>query len=272
MPGMKNIIIAAAVCLCAGSAYAADGILIVQKTTTDGNVRTNQVQLDATHMRAEMTGMAGRSQTFIFDGDKQVMYTIDVDKKTYSEITKEDVDKIAAQMSGAMAQMQEALKSMPPERRAQMESIMKGRLGGAGTADTKPTFKKVGTDTVGKWKCDKYDEYEGTQKTSEICTVDPKALGFSLSDFAVTKQMMDFFQRMLPPSVRSSMNASQMWALGNIQDQGYSGFPIRSIHGSTTSELSDVTRQNFPASTFAPPAGYQKVASPLASMGGRGRR
>jgi len=270
---MKNILMAAAVCLFAGTAYAADGILIVAKTTTAGSTKTNQIQVDANHMRAEALGPTGRNETFIFDGANQVMYMIDDAKKTYSEITKADVDRMAAQLQGAMAQMQDALKNMPPERRAQVEAMMKGRMGAATPEAAKPTYKKTGTDKVGKWTCDKYDKYEGGKKTAEICTVDPKTLGFSASDFAVTTQMAEFFQKMLPPSMRSSANLNQMWTLGRFEDQGYSGFPIREITDSTTSELTDFTRQNFPASTFAAPSGYQKVDSPFATAGrGRGRQ
>ena len=54
----------------------------------------------------------------IFDGTAQVMRTIDDEAKTYTEMTKADVEKLSGQMSGAMAQMQEQMKNMPPEARA----------------------------------------------------------------------------------------------------------------------------------------------------------
>jgi hypothetical protein len=273
MPGMKSIAFAGALCLLAGTAYAADGILIVQKTTTGaGNGRTNQIQMDATHMRVESANPMGGTMLMIFDGAKQTMYTIDPVKKTYSEMTKEDVDKVSDQMAGAMAQMQQALKGMSPEQRARIDAMMKGRGAPSTTAPVKPTYKRVGTDTVGKWKCDRYDGYEGAEKTSEICTVDPRTLGFTTADFAVAQQMMDFFQRMIPPSMRTGASVSQMFSVGT-NELGFSGIPVRTINGSITTEISEVTRQAFPASTFAVPAGFQKTESPFAALGrGRGRQ
>jgi hypothetical protein len=99
-------IVTAAVGLAGAPAYAADGILIAQKITSGGNTTTTQTQIEKTRMRTEMTGPNGRKNIIVFDGAAQVMRMIDEGAKTYSEMTKADVEKVAAQMSGAMAQMQ----------------------------------------------------------------------------------------------------------------------------------------------------------------------
>jgi hypothetical protein len=235
------------------------------KTTTGGASSTNQIQLDANHMRAEMAGRGGGQNTVVFDGVKQSMYIIDDSKKTYSEITKEDLDRVAAQMQGAMA-------SIPPEQRAQIEAMMRGRGGrgmpGMGVAPVKPTYKKTGTDKVGKWTCDKYEGYEGDRKTSEVCTIAPTALGFAESDFAVTKQFAKFFSGVMPQM------STNVFSIGSLEDRGFVGVPVRTISygadGSVSSatELTDVSHQNVPDSAFAPPAGYAKQDMPF----GRGRR
>jgi hypothetical protein len=258
MPGMKTLVsLACALFVTAGTAHAASGILIVQKTTSDGAVKTHQIQIEPTRMRAESVGPNGGTTALVFDGAKQVLYMIDVDKKTYSEMTKADVDQLATQLNGAMAMLQQQMANLSPEQRAQMEAMMKGRgLPGAAAAAPKPRYRKTGTDVVGKWKCDKYERYEGEEKTSEICTVDPKALGFSASDFAVTRQLADFFSKIMP------QNARQIFSIGTGEDQGFSGVPIRSVvtigGQQTTSELAEITRQNFAESTFAVPPGFQK--------------
>src|SRR5262249_12614026 len=196
MLAMKRLILFASgtLCLLGVSTFAANGVVISMKATTGASTATNQIQLDANHMRAEMAGRGGGQNTFVFDGVKQTMYIIDDGKKTYSEITKEDLDRVAAQMQSAMA-------SIPPEQRAQIEAMMRGR-GGRGMpgmgARAKPTYKKTGTDKVGKWTCDKYEGYEGEKKTSEVCTVAPSALGLAASDFEVTKQFAKFFSGIMP--------------------------------------------------------------------------
>ena len=161
----------AAMILSAAAAEAADGILIAQKmTSATGTVTTHQIEIEKTRMRAESEA-AGRKMKMIFDGTAQVMRTIDDDAKSYTEMSKADMEKMSAQMSGAMAQMQEQMKNMPPEARKRMEAAMQGRgvPGGAAAAPTE--YKKVGTDKVGKWTCDKYEGTRGGEKVSELCTV-----------------------------------------------------------------------------------------------------
>ncbi len=150
--------------------------------------------------------------TMIFDGTAQVMRTIDDDAKTYTEMSKADMDKMSAQMSGAMAQMQEQMKNMPPEARKRMEAAMQGRGmrhagGGGATAPTE--YKKIGTDKVGKWTCDKYEGTRSGEKVSELCTVAPATLGFTPADFEVTRQMAEFFAKLVP------QGADQMFRIGS---------------------------------------------------------
>jgi hypothetical protein len=247
---------------------AADGVLIVEKSTSGSGTTTNQIQIEKTRMRAETTGQSGDRQAFVFDGTKQVLSIVNLDKKSYSEITKEEVDRLAGQMNDMMAQMQAQMANVPPAQRAQIEAMMKGRMGGPAQAP-KTEYRKTGTDTVGKWACDKYEGYENNQKTVELCTVDPKALGFGLSDFEVTQQLAAFFGKLVPGA------AQAMFQMGKMDDQGFSGIPVkRQTFGArpTTSELQDVTRQSFPDSTFAVPSGFAKEASPFVGRGrGRGR-
>jgi len=263
---MKRLFCAVALCFFVTSTYAANGLVISVKSTKGGATSTDQIQIDANHMRTQMARGGSVENTMVFDGVKQSMYIIDDSKKTYSEITKEDLDRIAAQMQSMMA-------SIPPEQRAQIEAMMRGGRGGRGmpgmpTAAAKPTFKKTGTDKVGKWTCDKYEGYEGEKKTSEVCTVPSSAFGLTDSDFAVTKQFAKFFSGIMPQM------SSQVFSLGSLEDRGFVGVPVRTISygadGSVqgTTEVSDISHQNIPDSTFALPAGYQKQDMPM----GRGRR
>ena len=270
---MKSIVnglaAGAAVCALTASLQAANGLLVVQKTTSGTNApQTNQIQIESNRMRAESTGPRGEKQVVIFDGARQVLMMIDPAKRAYTELTQAEIEGFGSQMSEAMAMMQKELANMPPEQRAQMEAIMKGRMGGAGgrgAAAGKTQYRKTGTDKVGNWTCDKYEGYVGAEKTSEVCTVDPKALGFTAADFAVSKQFAAFFKKLIPQM------ADQMFAIGTVEEQGFSGVPVRQIFSvggrQITSEISEVTRQTFPDASFAAPAGYQKV--PFG--GGRGR-
>ncbi len=250
---------AALVAMLGWPAPAGNGILIVEKTTAGTTTQTGQVQIEGGRMRVDSVGAAGEKQSIIFDGAKQVLWIVNHDKKTYREMTKADVDQAGGQMAGAMAQMQEQLKNMPPEQRAMMEKMMQGRGGMPGMGAPPPqktVYRPAGSDKVGQWTCSKYDGYQGDKKTSEICTVGPETLGLGVSDFDVTRQLGEFLGKLMP------QNAGRVFSIGKVEDQGFSGVPVRRAFWTgqeqTVVELTDVSRQSFPASTFEVPAGFQK--------------
>jgi hypothetical protein len=257
----------AALCLAASPLQAADGVLVIEKTTSGANTQTNQIQIEKDRMRAETAGQAGEKQTIVFDGVKQVLWIINDAKKSYNEMTKADIDRIGGQMSDAMARMEEQLKGLPPAQRAQIEAMMKGRgIGAAAAQAPKTEYRKTGTDKVGSWTCDKYEGTQNNQKVSELCTVEPSTIGFTMADFQVTKQLMEFFRKLAP------QGADRMFAVGTPEEQGFGGVPVRRVaflngQQQSVSETAEVRRQTFPASTFEVPAGYQKESF----LGGRGR-
>lgn len=248
----------AAVCFFAPPLQAAEGFLMVEKTVTGTTTRTSQVQIERDRMRAEMSGSTGGTQIVIFDGPQQVLRIISVDRKSYTEMTKADADRRGAQMTALMAGMKEKMEKMPPEQRAKMEALM-GRLGGAAAvaAPVKPDFRRAGSDKVGKWTCDKYEGFRNGEKVSEVCTVDPKILGLTPADFEISKQVASFFSTLMP------QGQDQIAGIGTLETQGFNGIPVRrvSYRGTTpvsTSEVTDVTRQTFAASSYEVPAGFQK--------------
>jgi hypothetical protein len=241
-------------------AQAADGILITQRVTSGGAPLTVQVQIEPTRMRTEMAGPDGVMNVTIFDGGKQVLYIVDPARKTYVEMTKADVDRLGAQMQGAMAQMQSQLEKLPPAQRAQMEAMMKGKVNAV-------ALQPTGSDKVGRWTCDKYDVTQGGQKIGEVCNVNPKTLGFGAADFDVMRQMGAFYSAMAP------LMPSQLPGVSGIDQGGSSGFPVRTIMlvpgQSATTEVIEAARQTFPDSLFAVPAGFTKQ-DVAALMGGTG--
>ncbi len=237
-------------------AQAADGILITQRVTSGGAPLTVRVQIEATRTRTEMAGPNGVMNVTIFDGGKQVLYIVDPARKTYMEMTKADVDRLSAQMQGSMAQMQAQLEKMPPAQRAQMEAMMKG-----------VQHTRTGSDTVGRWTCDKYDLTQGGQKIGEVCSVNMATLGFGATDFDVMRQMGAFYSAMAP------LMPAQLTGVSGIDQRDSSDFPVKTVMmvpgGTMTTEVVEAGRQTFPDSLFAVPAGFTKQDLP-AAMGGRG--
>jgi hypothetical protein len=255
----KAVMAALVLCAAASPAQAAEGFLMVEKTTTGTSTRTTQVQIEPQRMRAEMSGAAGSTQVVVFDAQQQVLRIISMDRKSYTELTKADADRMGAQVSAAMEGMKEKMAQMPPEQRAKMEALM-SRIGGApGVPVVKPDFRPTGTDKVGKWTCAKYEGFRNNEKTSEVCTVDPKVLGLTAADFEISKQVSAFFKTMLPQA------GDQIVGVGTLETQGFEGLPIRRISYRdgkvvSTSEVVNVGRQTFPASSYEVPEGFTKQA------------
>lgn len=237
-------------------AQAADGILITQRVTSGGAPLTVRLQIEATRTRTEMAGPNGVMNVTIFDGGKQVLYIVDPASKTYMEMTKADVDRLGAQMQGSIAQMQAQLEKMPPAQRAQMEAMMKG-----------VQQTRTGSDTVGRWTCDKYDLTQGGQKIGEVCSVNLATLGFGARDFDVMRQMGAFYSAMAP------LVPAQLSGVSGIDQGGSSDFPVRTVMmvpgGAMTTEVVEAGRQTFPDSSFTVPDGFTKQ-DVTGLFGGRG--
>jgi hypothetical protein len=264
--------LSAALCLTAVPLVAAEGLLITQKMTVAGKARTSQVQIEKERMRAEVEPATGEKQVIVFDGAKQVLTMIYPDKKAYAELTKADVDQMGrvAVPMGISPEMREQMAKMPPAQRALMEQMMaRGRANiSAPPAPAKMEYRKTGSDKVGKWACDKYEGYQNNVKKMEICTVAPSALGVAAGDFDITRQMTAFFSKMAP------QGTGPTFEVGTMETVGFSGVPVRSLGYDSkgaviyTSEISEITRQNFAASSYAVPAGFQKQTM----FGGRGAK
>jgi hypothetical protein len=231
--------------LTTATAGAADGILITQKMTSGGGaVTTTQVQIDNMHMRAEGSGPNGRKQTMIFDGTAQVMRMIDDEAKTYSEMTKADIEGLSGQMSGAMTQMQEQMKNLPPEARARMEEMMKGRgmaMPGSGAAPI--AYKKVGTDKVGKWTCDKYEGRRGAEGVGGLHHCARRARvhrGRLRSDQADGRILLE------AGAARRQECSASLERRQRLRRRARPHDHVQNGAQDMVSELADVSRRNFP--------------------------
>lgn len=150
-------------------------------------------------------------------GDRLVILT--KSRNEYQEIDKAMMD----QMGGMMAQLEAAMKGIPPEQRAMMEQMMKGKMGAAApAAAAPPTYTAKGAGNVSGFRCTNYDEMQGGQKTAELCTAAPADLGLNPADFQVFSRMQAFTQAMQGPM-------AQMMPRGSGPRTGLNGFPVQTV-------------------------------------------
>jgi hypothetical protein len=252
MCGMKpTLSLASALAAVAIASLSAQsqGVTFVLSETRDGKVTTTLTQMDRSHIRTE-TG----SGVFIFDGDAQVARIVNMERKSYTEMSKADMQKMSQQMSAAM----DKLKDLPPAQRAMAEKMMAGRgMSGRGPAAAPIAYKAAGADKAGQWACTKYDGTRGSEKVLELCTVEPGALGLTPADFEAARQLAEFMKSLMPQM------ADQIATVGTPAEQGFAGYPIRRSHFSngkvtSVSELKEIKREAIPASAWQAPAGFKR--------------
>lgn len=218
---------------------------------------TSTAYLGNSGMRIE-TQAEGERMTMIFRSDKEVFWVINTTDKSYTEMTRKDIKKMKVQMDEAKRVMQEQMKNMPPEQRAMIEQMMKGKAMPA--QPEKAVFKKGSSGVkIGKWTCDTYKGYRSGQLTEEVCTTSFKNLGIAQKDFKVMQRMAEFMSELSPDAASLYNVGSDQWE----KEQGYPGIPVRTIsysNGKKVSqyEIQDVKKKRISSSRFELPKGITK--------------
>ena len=89
-------------------------------------------------------------------------------------------------------------------------------------------------------------------------------MGLTAADVQTFRQFTEFFKKLVPQNA----------GIPDLNDPGFTGVPVKSVSTSgattTTTEMTDASRQTFAESQFTIPSDFTKEDFPM--MGGRGRR
>jgi hypothetical protein len=267
-----------------GSALA--GTVVQQLEFEPGKTEARQqttVYLEGGKMRVEGVNASSKKFVVIFDETEQVTWMIDPDKGSYMEFTAADVERMASQMHGMATQMQEMMKqmeaqmaNMPPEQRAMMEQMMRGRMagmagGGMPAPATKTVRQKAAGETVGQFTCTRYEILADGELTQEVCAAPADALQLDASAMETFKALGKFYE----PLTRVASSFSGDWAAPTAMDQ-IEGFPVQTIiykEGKATSEwrVEQAETRALEAGLFELPDGLKKTEIPQAPQMPTGR-
>jgi hypothetical protein len=213
-------------------------------------------------MRVENSGKQGTDvpDAIIFRQDKQVMWLINKDKGTYSEITREDLKEMKAKIDEGMKMMQEQMKNMPADQRKMMEEMIAKQMPGQMMQQERTKFKKTGSDASFKtWRCDKYAGYKGDVQSAEVLTITPSQAGFNKDDFKIMNSFADFFAPLgLDVNEFLMINSDESRSEGQ-----FDGIPVKYINMENgkvkdTFELDKIESRNNPESLFDLPKNLEK--------------
>jgi isochorismate hydrolase len=231
------------------------------------NIKSEQTMyIEKDRLRMEMSGEE-ENQIIIFRGDKNVFWVIDTDKKTYFEMTQDDIVKLKSQMEKMQAMMKEQMKNMPPEQRKMMEDMMPSSM--PGEKQKKVTYiKKSSGVKVGKWTTTHYEGTQDGKKTDELWTVDWSQVGIDRGEFGAMSKMAEFFSALSQDATEFMKVGSEEWE----KEMGISGMPVRWVdimNGGTKNQgsVEDISEKALDASLFELPTGYEKDQSPWEKEG-----
>jgi hypothetical protein len=213
-------------------------------------------------MRVEsQANKATARSTMIFKND--TIYAINHQDKSYLAMDRESMKRVAEQLNPALKMLQERMKDMTPEQRAQMEQMMGGRLPpGVGEAEKKTEIKRTArTEKVSGHSCSYVQVLEDGVLTDEVCVTPSKALKGSDELMTAATRMAELMREMM-----STMDAPWLKQMAEKQVQNFAalgGIPVLSRHfeaGTPQSEttLTSIRSETLAASLFEIPAGYTR--------------
>lgn len=203
--------------------------------------------------------------TMIFLGN-EFLY-VDHQDKSYIVMDEAMIDDVSAQISDAMKQMEAELANMPPEQRAMVEQMMKGRMGGM-MAEQKapsagPRIEAKGNSKWQSYKCRQYEVFEGPEKTQDICAADLDDVDGADDVIEAFRGMAAYMQKLtesMPMMSDDQMNPGKLM-------REIDGFPVHTVdyeNGVVAGDVSldSVTEKDIEPEMFTAPEGYRRE-SPL---------
>lgn len=250
----------------AGSIHAG---IIIKSTEKSNQMKvdmTTTMYVDNDRLRMEMSG-SDEKQVIIFRGDKNVFWVVNMDKKSYAEMTQEDMKKLKVQMDKMQEMMKEQMKNLPEEQRKMMEQMMPSGMGNAKVVKTEYK-KKASGQKVGKWNCDQYEGFKEGKKTSEMWTASWDQIGIKRGDVSGFKKMAEFFDVISQDAMEIMKIGSEEWE----KEQGISGIPVKWVdfmdgQQNSQGEMKEITKKDLDGALFELPSGFEKEENPWEKQG-----
>ncbi len=233
-----------------------------------GEVNRSTVVVKGNKMKMDHYEDSGTPEnTMIYRGDRELMIIVDHDDDSYIIMDKKTMKQLSDKLNSAMAQMEQAMKNVPPEHREMMKKMMKDKMPGAGNSDyIDPVLKKTGAGNVNGYSCTKYDVYKGDEKVRQHCITDWGNITGGSEISSVMLEMSEFMDDMTKTfSQNSGPLGSTVQFERNVFNQlkEMNGFPVSTvefdngkIEAESVFKSSKITKVD--PSVFEAPTGYKR--------------
>ena len=253
-----SCVVLALVCSAAGA-----GVVIEMEVKDPGS--SDEVGTDTIYAQGEMarvdphSAVGGENISVVFRDE--TLWIVDHDKRTCQKIDKKGMEQLSAELGGAMKQMEAELAKLPPEQRAMMEKMMKGKNPAGMGKEAPPRRIEAGAaEQVGEYSCTVKTLFSGDEKVWEVCAAEESAAGAAAEAMGAFRAMSRFTEELRDILQQGPLSEMMEMPFQDVNELG--GFPVRSrtfANGQVVSEttLRSVTRQDLGDDVFSIPKGYK---------------
>lgn len=253
--------------------YAQAGIKLTYERKSGDKAKTHEISVEGPRLRLDGVGGGERGPgveaAVIIDTQAKKLIVLNLERKTYNELTEAQLNQMKEQMGKMKERMAEQMKTLPPEQRQHMEQMMKERMPGGGNDAEPPEVKYEPTGQKKKisgYACEVYRVSIGGALRSESCFA-PWGSG------AVTAADAEQFKK-LSADVRKMMAFTPA---ARLQDWGKApGIAVEESHldadgkVQSVTTLKSITRGALPDTLFQVPAGFTQEDRPHMGPPGMG--
>lgn len=242
--------------LTVATAHAGTRLETVSRDLSGGKASTVNTWAQGGMMRVD----AQSSDTsMIFKDD--TIFAINHRDKSYIVMDRASMKRMAEQLNPALQMLQERMKTMTPEQRAQMEKMLGTRIPGD-EAQPAPEIKRTSrNDKINGHSCTYVEVREGAVLTDELCVAPANALQGSAELMSSARKMSALLNDMM-----ASMDAPWLKQMAQQQAQNFEalgGIPVISRHfvdgkPRNQTSLNRIDVETVAASLFEIPAGYTR--------------
>lgn len=259
---MRNFLICALMFVISAAAFAESGFVFKSEAIDDdGDKSFTEGYISDSRMKFTMTDEDNEVTEMMFFNDSKLLLLIDHDDEEITELTKEDMDKMKAQLAEArkeydkmMAQMEE----MPAAQRDMMKGMMGDKMMGAASIPIEYT-KFNETETINGWNTTKYVGSREGEAVSEIWAAPPSQLNITHDDFKILSDFGDYMKSMIGDMFGDMAEGFSF----DTFDSSINGFPVRTIlfdgdDVESTTTLQEIKKTNLTDAMFVVPEDYDR--------------
>ena len=237
--------------------------LEVREVGAAGEPMTMTTSIEGENLKIEVPPQNGQGRTdMIFRGDRREMIMVNHGARRYVVMDEATIKQMTAQLSSAMSQMQEMLKNVPPEQRAAMEEMMRGR-GMAMPSQQAPSELRRTSEsgTQSGYAAVKYQIVRDGTVERDLWVTEWANIEGSAEARPAFERMASFMQELMAglTEIVGDMGQDSFRHMSEMN-----GFPVLTVEydddGQPEMEtrLLSASEQTLPATAFEPPSGYTR--------------